>query len=62
MFCSVFVTGVSRSIGLNEFELMAKLGDPIKCLKRSGRSLTRRDSTVYIKVSFVGVADMQYLD
>ena len=58
MFCSVFVTGVSLSIGLNEFELMAKLGDPIECLKRSGRSLIRGDSMVDIKVSFVDVVDI----
>ena len=58
MFCSVFVTGVSLSIGLNEFELMAKLGGPIKCLNRSGRSLTRGDFTVYIKVSFADAVDM----
>ena len=58
MFCSVFVTGVSLSIGLKEFELMAKLGDPIECLKCSGSSLTREDFTVDIKVSFVDVVDM----
>ena len=46
MFCSVFVIDVSLSIGLNEFEFMAKLGDLIECLKRSGRSLTLGDSTV----------------
>ena len=61
MFCSVFVTGVSLSIGLNEFEFMATLGDPIECLKRSGPSLTRGDSTVDIKVSFVDVVDMLQL-
>ena len=41
MFCSVFVTAVSLSIGLNEFELMAKLGDAIGCLKSSGHSLAQ---------------------
>ena len=51
MLCSVFVTGASLSIGLNEFELMTKLGDLNECLKRSGRSLIRGDSTVDIKVS-----------
>ena len=61
MFCSVFVIGVSLSIGLNEFEFMAKLGDLIECLKRSGRSLTLGDSTVDIKVSFIDVVDMLYL-
>ena len=37
---------------------LSKLGDPIECLKRSGRSLTRGDSTADIKVSFVDVVDM----
>ena len=49
MFFSAFVTGVYLSVGLNEFELMAKLGDLIECLKRSGP--TWGDSTVDIKVS-----------
>ena len=31
MFYSVFVTGVSLSIDLNEFELMVKPGDPTEC-------------------------------
>ena len=51
MFFSAFVTGLYLSVGLNEFELMAKLGDLIECLKRSGRSPTWGDSTVDIKVS-----------
>ena len=55
---SVFVTGVSLSIDLNEFELMVKPGDRTECLKHSDRSFTRGDSTVDIKVSFVDVVDM----
>ena len=54
MFCSVFV---SLSTGLNEFEFMAKLGDLTECLKRSGRSLTRGDSTVDIKMPFIDFVD-----
>ena len=37
MFCSAFVTGVYLSVGLNEFQLKAKLGDLIECLERSGQ-------------------------
>ena len=38
--------------------LVAKLGDPIECLKHNGHSLAQAYSMVGIKVSFVDVVDM----
>ena len=55
---SIFATGVSLSIRLNEFKLMARLDDPIECLKHNGGSLTRENSTGDIKVSFIDAVDM----
>ena len=49
---------VSLSKGLNELELVAKLGDPIECLKHNGHSLAQGYSMVGIKVSFVDIVDM----